>query len=110
MLFRPVTTCKMANTIFYRSKLIFSSVCRLHTFVLVFSRVLQRRRSKMLGLTTERASFACQSFYEVLKLKQAEADMQWKMDRENRKDGEEAKPAYSQNTFETFFNADWPRL
>lgn len=37
---------------------------------------------------------------EVLKLKQAEADMQWKMDRENRKDGEEAKKALDQDLME----------
>jgi hypothetical protein len=37
---------------------------------------------------------------EVMKLKQQEADMQWKMDRENRKDDEEAKKANEQDLME----------
>jgi hypothetical protein len=37
---------------------------------------------------------------EVMKLKQQEADMQWRMDRENRKDGEAAKKADEQDLME----------
>merc|ERR1719160_2390648 len=37
---------------------------------------------------------------EVLKLKQQEMDMQWRMDRENKKEGEEAKKAAEQDLME----------
>merc|ERR1719247_967548 len=37
---------------------------------------------------------------EVMKLKQQEADMQWKMDRENRKEDEEAKKVAEQDLME----------